>query len=164
MFKSLKRVAKNATNLKTKVLFQIIFSKTEVQDLIIDLNRFNQLFKESEQSTGAEIDGSYSRLTGLATSETNAVFTFRNSTGDSFSRQKTQGESYFLLDSGDFYKSFKVKILDDGFTIQADTLKDDGTDLLKYGSLLGLTKESRSEIIKKILPMVIEETRKAITR
>jgi len=162
MFKSLKKVAKNATNLKTKVLFQIVFKDKEVQDLIVDLNRFSQLFKESELATGDFIDGEYSRRTGQITAETNAVFTFRNSQGDSFSRQKKQGEPYFLLDTGQFYKSFKVKILDDGFVIQAETIKEDGTDLLKFGKILGLTNESRNEIIKAILPTVIQETRKAI--
>ena len=162
MFKSLKRVAKNATNLKTKVLFQIIFKDKTVQDLIIDLNRFNQLFKESELADGSIIDKNYSRFTEQATRETGGVFTFRNSTGETFRREKTTNDPYFLLDSGEFYKSFKVSILDDGFVIKADTLKDDGTDLTKYGYILGLTKESKNEIVQKILPMVIEETRKAI--
>jgi hypothetical protein len=163
MFKSLKRLAKNAANLKTKVLFRIIFSDKQVQDLIIDLNRFNQLFKESELADGSIIDKNYSRLTEQVTRETGGVFTFRNSTGETFKREKTTSDPYFLLDSGEFYKSFKVKILDDGFVVQADTIKDDGTDLTKYGEILGLTNESKDEIIKKILPMVIQETRKAIT-
>ena len=163
MFQRLKQVAENAKNLSEKVLFRIIFNETEVQDLIIDLNRFDQLFKESELADGQIIDKNYSRFTELATIEENAVFTFQNSQGETFSRQKTQGDPYFLFDTGEFYKSFKVKILDDGFVVQADTLKDDGTDLMTYGKILGLTNESRNEIIKKILPMVIQETRKAIT-
>lgn len=84
--------------------------------------------------------------------------------GASGRKTKRAGEPIFLLDEGDFYRSFKVKVLDDGFTIQADAIKDDGTDLVQqYGKdILGLTNESKSEIIKKILPMVIQETRKAI--
>ena len=89
-------------------------------------------------------------------------FTFRNSEGESFSRQKTSDDPYFLLDTGDFYESFKVKVFDDGFTIQADTIKDDGTDLLTYGDILGITNESRTKIIQEILPLVIQETRKTI--
>lgn len=158
MFKSLKRVAKNATNLKTKVLFRIVFSETEIQDLVLDLNRVEQLFKKGIDSTD-DVIGLYSAVTEQLSQGQSFGFG-----GDSGRKQKKAGEPIFLLDEGDFYKSFKVKILDDGFVIQADALKDDGTDLTEqYGKeILGLTNESRNEIIKAILPMVIEETRKAI--
>jgi len=161
MFQRLKQVAENAKNLSEKVLFRIIFNETEVQDLIIDLNRFDQLFKESELADGGLLP-TYSTFT--AQINQGGSFNFTSSQGETFSRQKTQNDPIFLLDTGEFYKSFKVKILDDGFVVQADTLKDDGTDLMTYGKILGLTNESRNEIIKKILPMVIQETRKAITR
>ena len=161
MFKSLKRVAKNATNLKTKVLFQIIFKDNDVQNFILDLNVFEQLFKEGELSDGGLLP-TYSTFSAQVNQ--GGVFRFTNSQGQSFSRTKTQNDPIFLLESGEFYKSFKVKVLDDGFVIQADALKDDGTDLVeRYGKeILGLTKESKNEIVQKILPMVIKETRKAI--
>jgi hypothetical protein len=159
MFKSLKRVAKNAANLKTKVLFRIIFSETEVQDLILDLNRIEQLFKKGIDSDN-DIIGLYSNTTEELSKGQNFGFG-----GDSGRKSKKAGQPIFLLDEGEFYKSFKVKVLNDGFVIQADALKDDGTDLTEqYGrKILGLTDKSRNEIIKEILPMVIQETRKAIT-
>ena len=46
MFQRLKQIAENAKNLSEKVLFRIIFNETEVQDLVLDLNRIEQLFKE----------------------------------------------------------------------------------------------------------------------
>lgn len=159
MFKRLRKLAENAKNLNQKILFRIVFQDKTVQDFILDLNVFDQLFKEGELSDGGLLP-TYSTFT--AQINQGGSFIFTNSQGQSFSRQKTQNDPMFLLDGGDFYKSFKVKILDDGFTIQADTLKDDGTDLLKYGKILGLTNESKSELCKKILPMVIQETRKAI--
>lgn len=157
MFQRLKQVAENAKNLSEKVLFRIIFNETEVQDLVLYLNRIEQLFKEGFDANG-QIIGTYSPTTEELSKGQSFAFG-----GDSGSRTKRAGEPIFLLDEGDFYRSFKVKVLDDGFTIQADTLKDDGTDLMTYGKILGLTNESRNEIIKKILPMVIQETRKAIT-
>ena len=158
MFKSLKRVAKNATNLKTKVIFRIVFSETEIQDLVLDLNRVEQLFKKGIDSDD-DVIGLYSAVTEQLSQGRGFGFG-----GDSGRKQKKAGEPIFLLDEGDFYRSFKVKILNDGFVIQADALKDDGTDLTRqYGKeILGLTDKSRNEIIKEILPFVIEETRKAI--
>lgn len=160
MFKALKRLGQNAKKLKSKVLFQIVFSDDSVQDLVLDLNVFDQLFKEGELSDGNLLP-TYSTSTAMYNQ--GGSFNFTSSQGESFSRKKTQNDPIFLLDKGDFYKSFRVKVLDDGFTIQADTIKEDGTDLSKkYGKILGLTDESKAKLVQKILPMVIQETRKAI--
>ena len=158
MLKRLKKVAGKAANLKTKILFQIVFQNSEVQDLIVDLNRIEQLFKEGIDSTG-KIIGEYSEVTEMLTQ--GQSFGYGGSSGK---KQKKAGQPIFLLDEGDFYKSFKVKLLNDGFVIQADALKDDGTDLTEqFGkNILGLTNESKAKIITQILPELIQETRKAI--
>jgi hypothetical protein len=158
MFKRLRKLAENAKNLNQKILFRIVFSDTEVQDLILDLNRIEQLFKEGIDENG-RIIGEYSEVTEMLTK--GQTFGYGGSSGR---KTKKAGQPIFLLDEGDFYKSFKVKLLDDGFVIQADALKDDGNDLTEqYGkSILGLTNKSKREIVKEILPMVIQETRKAL--
>ena len=127
--------------------------------MVLDLNRINQLFKKGIDAVGDEI-GFYSEVTEQLSRGQSFGFG-----GDSGRKSKKAGEPIFLLDEGDFYRSFKVKVLDDGFVITADTLKDDGTDLVNsYGKdILGLTNESRNEIIKEIIPFIIQETRKIIT-
>ena len=141
------------------MIFRIVFQNNEVQDLVLDLNRINQLFKKGIDAVGDEI-GFYSEVTEQLSRGQSFGFG-----GDSGRKSKKAGEPIFLLDEGDFYRSFKVKVLDDGFVITADTLKDDGTDLVNsYGKdILGLTNESRNEIIKEIIPFIIQETRKIIT-
>lgn len=158
MFNRLKAIAKNTKKLKTKVIFRIVFQNSEIQDLVLDLNRVEQLFKKGIDSVNDEI-GFYSEVTEQLSKGQSFGFG-----GDSGAKQKKAGEPIFLLDEGEFYKSFKIKIFNDGFTINADTLKDDGTDLAQsYGKeILGLTNESKTEIITKILPFVVEETRKII--
>ena len=159
MFKRLRKLAENATNLNQKILLRIVFNETEVQDLILDLNRIEQLFKKGIDAEG-DIIGLYSPVTEELTKGQSFGY------GGGGSKSKRAGQPIFLLDTKEFYQSFKVKVLDDGFVIQADALKDDGTDLTEqYGKqILGLTDKSRNEIIKEILPMVIQETRKALTR
>lgn len=158
MFNRLKAITKNTKKLKTKVIFRIVFQNSEIQDLVLDLNRVEQLFKKGIDSVNDEI-GFYSEVTEQLSKGQSFGFG-----GDSGTKQKKAGEPIFLLDEGEFYKSFKIKIFNDGFTINADTLKDDGTDLAQsYGKeILGLTNESKTEIITKILPFVVEETRKII--
>ena len=159
MFKALKQIAKNAKNLKTKVLFQIVFKDDSVQDFVIDLNAFEQLFKNSEFADGTDTPN-YSLSTEVNYAQ-GISYEVTNSEGQSFRRNKTTSDGMFFFEDGDFYKSFKVKVLDDGFTIQADTIKPN-RDLLEYGKILGLTDESKAKLVQKILPMVIEETKKAI--
>ena len=61
-----------------------------------------------------------------------------------------------LFDTGDFYESFEVKVMSDGFLIEADTIKD-GEDLrVRWGNdILGLTDFSISELGKAIQPKVL---------
>lgn len=150
--KALKRLASNIQNLDTKVLFKFVFSQTETQDLIIDLNRIGQLFNQGIDADG-KIIGLYSAFTEELTQ--GVPFGFGGGSG---TKRKKAGEPIFLLDEGDFYRSFKVKVLADGFVIQADTLKDGGDDLTDtYGKqILGLTQNSKVEIVKEILPMAKE--------
>lgn len=158
MFQALKNLAKRTKSLNQKILFRFVFSQTEVQDLVLDLNRIEQLFKKGIDSTG-DIIGQYSATTEQLSRGQSYSFG-----GGSGTKRKVSGEPIFLLDEGDFYRSFKVKVLADGFVIQADALKDDGTDLTEsFGKdILGITNESRKEIVKEILPMVLEKTRETL--
>jgi len=69
-----------------------------------------------------------------------------------------------LKDSGDFYKSFRVKLLSDGFQITADAIKED-TDLsVVYPKVIGLTSESKAMVAKLITPSIVDLIRKEILR
>lgn len=150
------RIANNTINLDSKKILFKIYSETEVQDFIIDLNRIEQLFKKGVDIEG-NIFGTYSPLT--ETLSQGRSFGFG---GDSGSKTKRAGDPIFLLDDGDFYRSFKIRLKNNGsFTISAVTDKDD-FDLLDYGDIIGLSNNSINELIKEILPFIIQETREAI--
>ena len=104
---------------------------------ILDLNK-QQIF-DGKQKTNKEINGEYSE------------FTERMNAGESFnfngkSKTKKAGDTYFLLDSKEFFNSFKEKTNKDNFNIVADTLKKNKkgyTNLLSYGKdILGLSNEN----------------------
>lgn len=141
----LKKIAENAKALQEKKILFTIYNKSDVQQFIIDLNKIGQLFKK-----GIDIEenviGRYSQTTEILNPE------------------KKAGTPYTLKDTGDFYKTFRVKVNSNGsFTISADTIKEEN-DLLEYGDILGLTKPSLNELIKEILPIFIEETRTALLK
>lgn len=136
---------KNITDFSQEFCLTIVKQDDEE---ILDLNR-GQLF-DSKQADDTEIEGSYSNYTvALNQGET---FTFNGK-----SKRKEANEPYFLLDSGDFYDSFKLEIKKNAFIITADTQKDD-TNLLIYGkNLIGLNKNNISLLTEDLLKQLYKE-------
>ena len=163
MFGRLGRLLDNINSLDEEIIFFRIIGEAFVQDFIIDLNRFDQLFKESQTADGGFVKGVYSDRTGFVTSQVESPsITYRNSKGETFSRTKDSGDSYFLLDSGAFYNSFDVEVSGNDFVIVADTIKTDknGSTVLKdFGQILGLTDESKGKLVQEVLPFVVGQVR-----
>jgi hypothetical protein len=134
---------------QAKIQFRIYKDK-EIGTFIIDLNRIEQLFKKGINSEG-DIFGGYAFDQGIVT--------FKGNT-----KSKKFNDPYILYDEGEFYKSFKVQISKDEFDITANDTKEDGTVLTEvYGKeILGLTTESKNELAKKILPILIREVKRLI--
>ena len=154
MFESIKSVLSKARNLQPDKMLYSIYIRNDIKRIIINLNRINQLTK-GLNSEGETI-GVYSVVTDI-TSE-NTVFTFE---GNRY--EKIAGEPYNFVDTGDFFKSFQVQVDGDGFVIVADDNKENETLTDKYGeNILGLTRESLNELGQKIIPLLIDKTRKEI--
>lgn len=138
-----------------KVLFKIYQDK-ETQDFIVFLNNHDQLFVKRSDSKGKtleDIGGGYSPVT----EELNegVVFEYRGSFNT-----KITGESPFLFDTGDFYDSFVVRPLSDGFEIDANPIKDDTNLFREWGEdILGLDSES----LIKLNGFLIEKIMEALT-
>lgn len=130
-----------------------IFSNPEIKDLIIDLNTKDQLFKKGVDSKNNPLP-TYSKFTEILSGG-----------------RKKEGEPFTLNDTGEFYRSFVIKVLNSGDAeIIADTIKEDpltGTsDLLDTASqfILGLTDESK-EILRKVFKeKIIEKIRSDLSR
>lgn len=102
------------------------------------------------------IIGTYSPLT-------EAINRNRTFILDGTAKQKKAGQPYLLLDSGRFFQSFKVLVNRDGFQIVADdtTGKSKGLEE-RYGELVGLSEQSKKELIEFVRPKLIKELRKRI--
>jgi hypothetical protein len=115
----------------------------------------DQLFKEGKDADGNAI-GSYSAATEVITA--GETYTFSGET-----KRKTQGDPIFLFDTGDFYRSFKIRKSGDGIYIEAETKKGDKDLAVEYGKqILGLSDESKAKLAKEILDLFIEETKAEI--
>jgi hypothetical protein len=150
MFKPLKKLCKNVKNLTSdKILIQI-YAYKKVQNFIVDLNRIDQLFE-----TGTDAKDNF---LGYYSESTELVFGGRE-------RNKTTSDHITLKDTGAFYKSFFVRIYKDGFTIVANSIKDE-TDLTEvYGKdIIGLSEKSIYELYKEIKPSIVKFINTAILK
>lgn len=115
-------------------LFKVVFDVPNVKQMIIEMNTHEQLFQKGVDSKGVplmDIGGDYAFVTK----------DIKDYLGQPIDR-------ITLKDTGDFYKSWRVRVLGDVIFIEADTIKD-GDDLRqRWGNdILGLTEESKQKLI-----------------
>jgi hypothetical protein len=124
---------------KSNVFFHV-FSRKDVQEFIVFLNTNIQLFRgfDANAQLLEDIGGSYTAYT----------IRQKKKKGDPFDRVT-------LKDTGDFYRSFNVKVFDDEFLIDAYYLKG-GEDLRgRWGDdLAGLTELSKEKLNNYVLPQI----------
>jgi len=121
-------------HISQKEIWFYVFYDTKFKTEVLDFIRIDQLFEQGVDEYDKVI-GRYSIIT-----ETQ------------YNSSKVAGTPYTLYDSGDFYRSFMLEVVPDGIIINADGLKEDGTDLLEKftNKILGLTDESKIKLIEKV--------------
>jgi len=129
-------------HISQKEIWFYVFYDTKFKTEVLDFIRIDQLFEQGVNEDD-EVIGTYSLRTQME-----------------FNPEKVANTPYTLKDTGDFYRSFMLEVLPDGIIINADGLKDDGTDLLEKftDKILGLTDESKIKLIKKVKDKYYETT------
>ena len=145
-FGRLGKVAKQATKLNRDKMLVRLWKNKEVQTFILDLNRVSQLFEDGVGSDG--------KVFGLYASDQGTV-NFKGKT-----KNKKRNSRISLFDTGEFYRSFDIKQSGSEFKITADDIKEGKSLTAFYGKeILGLSIESINELSKKVLPIIIADTR-----
>lgn len=121
----------NGFSLETDKAMAHAIAKPPIQFFLIELNRRRQLFFQGKDAQGkllSQIGGPYS------------PFTLAEKEG---TRPNNSPNLINLFDTGEFYDSFTIIVQNDGFVIEADTIKE-GVDLQdRWGDeLIGLADES----------------------
>ncbi len=134
------------------VLLKRIYSKSTVEQFIVSLNTegqpTSQLYALGVDANGNQLEPPYT---------VNTIQFKLNGFGDSRIDHVT------LKDTGDFYESFIVKALKDGFEITANPIKG-GNDLTeKYGEdIIGISEQNKEILSQFLQPFLEEEIRNAI--
>jgi hypothetical protein len=119
------------------------------KEWILDLVRQDQLFKEGVDEDN-DVIGYYSEWTEM------------------MNPKKVAGTHYTLFDTGEFYKSFILRVGKNYFEIDADPLKTnengETTNLFyKYSeSILGLTEESKDKLARELIRRFAIEVRRVV--
>lgn len=144
MLEALKRVATNAKRLDSDKILRKVFNDPAVKEYVITLQQ-NQMYDHGVDSKGESL-GEYS---------VTSVEVYGKRPGH-----------IRMYDSGDFFKSIKVKAQEGEIIISADTIKtawDGAIDLLdRWPELLGLNEDSLQKIRTYIRPLFIDEVRASI--
>lgn len=138
---------KSLKSLNTDYLIKLLFLDEGFKQLIINLNRKNQLFEKGIDSSGRVLRSEFARFGNVYATSTIIIKEQKNQPTDRVT----------LKDSGDFYSSFKVELTNNSdLLITANTLKTDN-DLLKVwgDDILGLTDESLQIVINAAREIII---------
>lgn len=152
MFDKIIRVCKNVKRLDSDKILKSVLANSSIQQDIISLNTEDQLYEKGIRSDGVQI-GEYSPATieGIK---------------GKFAGKKEKGQRYdhiTLSDTGEFYKSFKIKNNEDEIVITADDNKDGKSLTREFGKeIIGLTNENLQTVRNWVRPLVIEKVRAAI--
>lgn len=127
-----------ATRITFADVWKEVFRDEQFKTEILDWIRWDQLYNEGVDEFG-EIIGTYSRYTEIVNPE------------------KQEGTPYTLYDTGEFYNSLMIEVLNDSILINGDGLKVDEfgqtTDLFQeYGyEIIGLTDESKEKLAQELI-------------
>ncbi len=113
----------------------------ENENVILDLNFQDQLYEKGEDATGKKLPLPYSPFT----------INIKKLKGQPINR-------ITLYDTGDFYRSGKLKVSMKGFIIDATDWKKDKL-VKEWGQILGLNNENLEEIRRNY---ILPECRKAL--
>lgn len=121
-----------------------VFRQNKIKSFVIWLNQQKQLF-----ARGVDVDGNIVGYYSLTTSLINPSKKFNT--------------PYNFRDTGQMFRSFRVDVVKDGFTIDADAEKLVDSDIIEdENEILGLTADSMELLVKEIIPELAKEVTKQI--
>ncbi len=135
--------------IRTQDIWQKVFLDKTLSRMILEMIQQDQLFKQGIDEDG-DIIGTYSEWTEMLNPD------------------KVAGTPYTLFDTGAFYESMKIVVLNDAFVVEAQPIKIDEngekTDLFEnYGEgIIGLTDENKEKLAIAIKARFIIEVNKLL--
>jgi hypothetical protein len=134
------RLLNRSRTLSTRYLWQLVFRDYRLKQLVLWWIQQDQLYKKGIDENGKVI-GTYSEVTEM------------------INPKKVAGTHYTLFDTGEFYDSMKVVVLNDSIVIEANPKKTEETEFgfdvvnlfEEYGEgIIGLTTENKQKLANEV--------------
>jgi len=147
-------IARNALKLSETDALKVVTDNKSVQFDAIRLNRSVQLYEKGIGVDGRELRSAYARYGNVYANRTIA-----------YKREKNQPINRVTLrDTGAFYQTFGTKLKAGELYLTANTIKD-GEDLQdRFSQVVGLTKESKEQLLYQAKPIVLQYVASKILR
>lgn len=142
MFGAIKDIGNNMKQLNPNRLMRDVIDDSQLKAQIIDLNQ-SQMYDKGIDAKGETL-GDYSQI--------------------SVTKYGKRPGHIQLKDTGEFYDSMKVGVEEDKFVITGDTDKGDIDLANVYPDALGLTEDSKSEIIPEIAERLTDKIKTEILK
>ena len=139
-----------ARTIKFAEVWMAVFRDQKLKDQVLNWIKQDQLFNQGIDENG-NIIGTYSPVTEM------------------INPLKEAGSHYTLFDTGEFYDSMMVVVLQDSIIIEADPIKVDEegqtTNLFnEYGEgIIGLTDENKTKLAQELVGRFITEYRRLLS-
>ena len=132
-----------------------IVDHEEVKNFIINLITEDQLFDKGIDGTGAPLEASDGR-----TAYSPRTVQIKSTKGG----KSGKVSNITLYDTGDYYESHEVKVDNTSFTVDANPIKGDGTNLFEVwgDEIIELTDENMDLLIDFLLEKTVTYTRETI--
>ena len=134
-----------------KRVFKLVLDNRTIRDLIVFLNTDQQLGKEHVDAFGQRLFNRITRRTVYADNADNK-------------RKGRAGKFYELLDTGEYWDSFRATIGEGEIIIVSNPLKGDDNLEQMYGAIEGLTDENLQVLINQAYEFFIKWYRNYLLR
>lgn len=134
-----------------KKVFKLVLDNRTIRDLIVFLNTDQQLGKEHVDAFGQRLFNRITRRTVYADNADNK-------------RRGRAGKFYELLDTGEYWDSFRATIGEGEIIIVSNPLKGDDNLEQMYGAIEGLTDENLQVLINQAYEFFIKWYRNYLLR
>jgi hypothetical protein len=131
--------------LNEKDALKVVTDNKSIQYQAIRLNRNVQLYEQGVGVDGRSLRSPFARGRDVYSRETMRIKEEKGQPTDRVT----------LRDKGAFYQTFNTKLMNGELYLTANTIKDREDLQDKFGQVVGLTTESKNELIKQAKPIVL---------
>jgi Tfp pilus assembly PilM family ATPase len=149
---NLEIIARNALKLNENDALKVVTDNKSIQYQAVLLNRQVQLYEQGVGVDGRQMKSYYARGRDVYALKTIKI-----------KQEKGQPTDRITLrDTGKMYQTFNTKLVKGELVLTANTIKESDDLQDNFGQFVGLTAESKSELVQQAKPIILQYVKSKI--